>query len=119
MPLFYLIFSGFFIVVIDVIVAAIKFPLSCCRNKNLQYNMPKSIWQWASTFVLLILTLSKVSFSDILGNDYWDHSDTFEKKTYFYTFGIYTLKNDTLESVWVDDHGLCCCFLLLLSFVYF
>ena len=38
----------------------------------------------ASTLALLILTLSrmtlsKVSFSDILGNDYWDNSDTFDE----------------------------------------
>ena len=54
-------------------------------------------WHWASTLTLLILTcsrmtLSKASFSDILGNDYWDHSDTFGNKFDFYTFGFYTFQ---------------------------
>ena len=30
--------------------------------------------------VLSIFTLSKVSFSDLLANNYWDHPDTFERK---------------------------------------
>ena len=55
--------------------------------------------QWASTLALLILTLSrmalsKVSFSDILRNDYLDHFDTFGENFDFDTF-----KNDTFESV--------------------
>ena len=37
---FCVILLGFFIVVIVVIVATIRFPLSCCRNKNLRDNMP-------------------------------------------------------------------------------
>ena len=41
---FCVILSGFFIVVIVVIVATIRFPLSCCRNKNLRDNMPKYSW---------------------------------------------------------------------------
>ena len=46
---------------------------------------------------------SKLSFSDILGNDFWDHSNNFGVD--FYTFGIYSFKNDTFESAWVDAHG--------------
>ena len=45
------------------------------------------------------MTLSKVSFSDILKNNYWDHFDTFRKKFDFDTFKNDTLKNDTFESV--------------------
>ena len=37
---FCVILLGFFIVVIVVIVATIRFPLSCCRNKNLRDNIP-------------------------------------------------------------------------------
>ena len=40
------------------------------------------------------MTLSKVSFSDILRNDYLDHFDTFGENFDFDTF-----KNDTFESV--------------------
>ena len=47
------------------------------------------------------MTLSKVSFSDILRNDYLDHFDTFGENFDFDTF-----KNDTFESVWVDRHPL-------------
>ena len=59
--------------------------------------------QWASTPTLLILTLlrmalSKVSFSDILRNDYFDTS---QENIDFDTF-----KNDTFESVWVDAYSL-------------
>ena len=45
------------------------------------------------------MTLSKVSFSDILRNDYVDHFDTFEENFDFDTFN-----NDTFESVCVDRH---------------
>ena len=38
------------------------------------------------------MTLSKVSFSDILRNDYWGHFDTFGENFDFDTF-----KNDTFE----------------------
>ena len=48
------------------------------------------------------MTLSKVSFSDILRNDYLDHFDTFGENFDFDTF-----ENDTFESVWVDSHPLC------------
>ena len=36
---------------------------------------------YSHTFDLALsrMTLSKVSFSDILGNDIWDHFDTFER----------------------------------------
>ena len=51
------------------------------------------------------MTLSKVSFSDILGNDWWDHFVTFRENFDFYTFGFYTFKNDTFESVRVDAHA--------------
>ena len=59
--------------------------------------------KWTSTPTLLILTLSrmtlsKVSFSDILGNEYWELGS-------FCTFGFYTSKNDTFESVKVDAHA--------------
>ena len=70
-----------------------------------------TIMQWASTLALLILTLSRMTlshrFSDILGNDdYWDHFDTFGGNFDFDTsFGFYTFKNDTFESVWVDAHS--------------
>ena len=64
-------------------------------------ELKKSLWQWASTHTLLILTLSrmplsKVSFSDILPNmiTYLDHFDTFGENFDFDTF-----KNDTFESV--------------------
>ena len=46
------------------------------------------------------MTLSKVSFSDILRNDYLDHFDTFGENFDFDTF-----ENDTFESVWVDAQG--------------
>ena len=45
------------------------------------------------------MTLSKKSFSKIIGNDYLDHSDTDGENFNFDTF-----KNDTFESVWVDVH---------------
>ena len=59
---------------------------------------------WASTPTLLILTLSrmtlsKVSFSDILRNDYLDHLDTFGEIFDFDTFKNDTFENDTFESV--------------------
>ena len=64
----------------------------CRRIKN---HIIATVRQWASTSTLLILTLSrmtlsKVSFSDILRNDF----DTFGKKIDFDTFN-----NDTFESV--------------------
>ena len=40
------------------------------------------------------MTLSKVSFSDILRNDHWEHFDTFGEN-----FDSDTFKNDTFESV--------------------
>jgi hypothetical protein len=46
---FCVILLGFFIVVIVFIVATIRFPLSCCRNKNLHDNMPNyrlRTWKW-------------------------------------------------------------------------
>ena len=48
------------------------------------------------------MTLSKVSFSDILGNDNWDHFDTFGGNFDFHTFKNDTLEIDTFESVIVD-----------------
>ena len=51
------------------------------------------------------MTLSKVSFSDILRIDYLDHFDTFGENFDFDTFKIDTFKNDTFESVCVDAHG--------------
>ena len=43
------------------------------------------------------MTLSKVSFSNLLKNDYLDHFDTFGENFDF----------DTFESVCVDRHPLC------------
>ena len=45
------------------------------------------------------MTLSKVSFSDILRNDNLDHFDTFGENFKFDTFKNDTFKNDTFESV--------------------
>ena len=45
------------------------------------------------------ITLSKVSFSDLLENEFLDHSDTFEQ-----IFDFYTFKNHTYESVGVSAH---------------
>ena len=45
------------------------------------------------------MTLSKVSFSDILRNDHWDHFDTFGENFDFDTFKNDTFENDTFESV--------------------
>ncbi len=50
-----------------------------------------------SSLTLPILTLSKVSFSDILRNDYLDHFGTFGENFDFDTF-----KNDTFESVYLS-----------------
>ena len=52
------------------------------------------------------MTLSKVSFSDILRNDYLDHFDTFVENFDFDTFKNDTFENDTFESVYVDRHPL-------------
>ena len=41
----------------------------------------------------------KVSFSDILRNDNWDHFDTFGGNFDFDTFKNYTFENDTFECV--------------------
>ena len=46
------------------------------------------------------MTLSKVSYSDFLRNDYLGHFDTFGENFDFDTF-----KNDTFESVGVDSHN--------------
>ena len=51
------------------------------------------------------MTLSKVSFSDLLGNDFLDHSDNFEQTFDFYTFDLYTFKNHTFESVRVKERA--------------
>ena len=50
------------------------------------------------------MTLSKVSFSDILRNDYLDHFDTFGEHFDFDTFKNDIFENDTSESVLVDRH---------------
>ena len=47
------------------------------------------------------MTLSKVSFSKLLENDFWDHPDTLEFFD-FYTFDFYTFKNHTFENARVD-----------------
>ena len=45
------------------------------------------------------MTLSKVTISEILRNDYLDHFDTFGENFDFDTF-----KNNTFESVCVERH---------------
>ena len=52
------------------------------------------------------MTLSIVSFSDILRNDYLDHFDTFEENFDFDAFKSDTFENDTFESEWIDRHPL-------------
>ena len=90
--------------------------LVTCSLISALFYLPMSyVWQCASSPTLLILTLSrmtlsKVSFSHILRNDYWDHFDTFGENFDFDTF-----KNDTFESVLVDAHSLpnLCTYLVL------
>ena len=45
------------------------------------------------------MILSKVSFLDLLENDFLDQSNTFEQPFDFETFDFYTFKNHTFESV--------------------
>ena len=72
-----------------------------------------SIYSYTFDFYTFKMILSKVSFSDILRNDYLDHIDTFGEN--FYTF-----MNDTFESVWVDRHPPnCTIFALLIHFASF
>ena len=66
---------------------------------------------WALTTTLSISTLlkntlSKVSFSNLLTNDFLDHPKASENFFYFYTFDFYTFKNYTFESVVVSAHAL-------------
>ena len=44
------------------------------------------------------MTPSKVSFSDILRNDYWGHFDTFGENFDLYTFNNDTFKNGTFKT---------------------
>ena len=44
------------------------------------------------------MTLSNVSFSDILRNDYLDHFDTFGENFDLDTFNNDTFENDTFEN---------------------
>ena len=83
------------------------------KNKVVQM---KKLWQWALTHTLSRITLSKVSFSDLLGNDFLDHPDTFEQIFDFYTFDIYTFKNHTFESVWVSARLLSTMYMWVLYF---
>ena len=53
-----------------------------------------SIYSYTFDFYTFKMILSKVSFSDILRNDYLDQFDTFGENFDF----------DTFESVWVDRH---------------
>ena len=53
-----------------------------------------------------------MSFSNLLTNDFLDHSKASED--FFYTFDFYTCKNYTFESVAVSAHAL----LLLLKVTY-
>ena len=64
------------------------------------------VWGWALTTTLLKNALSKVSFSNLLTNDFLDHPKASEKFFYFYTFDFYTFKNYTFESVVVSAHAL-------------
>ena len=66
------------------------FSIAYFKNVQIQSTY---IWGSLSTLTLLILTLSKVSFSDILRNNYLDHFDTFGENYDFDTF-----ENDTFES---------------------
>ena len=50
------------------------------------------------------MTPSKVSFSAILINIYFDHFDTFGEIFDFDTFKNDTFENDNFKSVWVDRH---------------
>ena len=64
-------------------------------------------WGWALTTTLSISTLlkntlSKVSFSNLLTNDFLDHPKASEN--FFYTFDFYTFENYTFESVVVSAH---------------
>ena len=66
---------------------------------------------WALTTTLSIYTLlknalSKVSFSNLLTNDFLDHPKASENFFYFYTFDVYTFENYTFESVVVRAHTL-------------
>ena len=45
-----------------------------------------SVWEWTLTITLSISTLSKVSLSNLLTNDFLDLPKASEKKNYFYTF---------------------------------
>ncbi len=45
------------------------------------------------------MTLSKVSYSDILRNEYMDHFDTFGENFDVDTFKNDTFENDTFESL--------------------
>ena len=47
-----------------------------------------------------------MSFSNLLMNDFLDHSKGSEKNLDFYTFNFYTFKNYTFESVVVSAHAL-------------
>ena len=46
-----------------------------------------------SIFTLSRITLSKVLFSDLQGNHFLDHPDTFDQIFDFYSFDFYTFKN--------------------------
>ena len=73
------------------------------------YVLDLDTWSWALTTTLSISTLlkntlSKVSFSNLLTNNFLDHPKASED--FFYTFGVYTFKNYTFESVVVSAHAL-------------
>ena len=72
------------------------------------------LWGCLSTVTLSRMTHSKVSFWDILRNDYLVHFDTFGENFDFDTLKNDTFENDTFESVWVDRHPL---YLTMYSFV--
>ena len=76
-----------------------NWPISVQPNSQWKFPETKSLRGCLSTLALLILTLSRmtlsnVSFSDILRNVYLDHFDTFGENFDFDTF-----KNDTFESL--------------------
>ena len=67
--------------------------------KQILWNV--GIYSYTFDFDTFNKTLSKVSFSDILRNDYWDHFDILGENFDFDTF-----KYGTFEIVWVDAHAL-------------
>ena len=59
----------------------------CHQAPSTMDHVRERIWGWALTHTLSRITLSKVSFSDLLGrNDFLDHPDPFEQIFDFHNF---------------------------------